>query len=246
MKWKYMKDFWNKSRKYLLFFCFSCIGTLCDIFVLNLLSTKIKSSIILLSLLFMRMIGNNNLFQQVATTSYYYSYEISNILSYVIGVAVAFILSAKFAFKIKRDQMRDCVKDTIITHISGWVVQIALLFFLKYLGKNNNNFAWITENIAKGISILINGLLMLLSNIFIVFRERDSNQKIITIVKFLPRKRRNSKKKLRLRRLRNKKKASGTWWISTSLIYGCPFSYIERSFFICLIPSSRNHVTLPI
>ena len=210
MKWKYVEDFWNKLKKYILFFVFSCIGTLCDIFVLNLLSAKIKSSVIILSLFFIRTIGNNNLLQGIFAIGYYYSYELSNVISYIIGVGIAFILSAKFAFKIKRDQMRDCVKDTIITHISGWVVQIALLFFLKYLGENNNNFAWITENIAKGISILINGLLMLFSNIFIVFRERDNNQKIITIVKFLPRKRRNSKKKPRLRRLRNKKKASGT------------------------------------
>lgn len=212
-KCKSVEDFWNKSKKYLLFFFFSFIGTLCDIFVLNLLSTKMKSSVIMLSLLFIRTIGNNKLFQQVATISYYYSYEISNIISYVIGVAVAFVLSAKFAFKIKKDEMRGCIKDTIYTHLSGWVVQIALLFFLKYLGENFSSFKWITENIAKGISIIINGILMLCSNLFIVFRDRSNTKsKVVTIEKFLPRVKFRRKKSVhRRRRFKRQKKGSGTW-----------------------------------
>ena len=75
-------------------------------------------------------------------------------------------------------------------------------------------------NIAKMITVAENGILMYFLNVFVVFRKY---------------------KPIR----RNSKKVSETW-VSSSLIYGYFFSYIERSFFICLIPSSRNQVTLPI
>lgn len=75
-------------------------------------------------------------------------------------------------------------------------------------------------NIAKMVTVIENGILMYFLNVFVVFR------------KYKPIKRRS-------------KKVSETW-VCSSLIYGYFFSYIERSFFICLIPSSRNHVTLSI
>lgn len=76
------------------------------------------------------------------------------------------------------------------------------------------------ENHAKIITICENALLMGAGNIFIVFKsyKQDKSAK--------------------------SKKVSETW-VYSSLIYGYFFSYIERSFFICLIQSSRNHVTLP-
>jgi len=75
-------------------------------------------------------------------------------------------------------------------------------------------------NIAKMVTVIENGILMYFLNVFVVFR------------KYKPTKRQS-------------KKVSETW-VYSSLIYGYFFSYIERSFFICLIPSSRNHVTLSI
>lgn len=196
---------WDNSRKYVLFLAFSVIGTISDFGVLKFLEMIIKLS------------TRNEVIIKNA-------YEIGNIFSYIVGVAIAFILSAKFAFKIEKERMAECTKDTIFTHISGWITQIAALKILIYLGEHNEDYVWITKDIAKTIAIGINGILMLGSNIFIVFRDRDKGE---------------GKRKRKRKKRKNFIHAS-KWQ------YGCVFLYIERSFFICLIQSSRNHVTLPI
>jgi len=145
---------WSNSKKYVLFLAFSLIGTIADFGVLKFLEMIIKS------------LTRNEVIIKNA-------YEIGNIFSYIVGVAIAFILSAKFAFKIEKEKMAECTKDTIFTHISGWITQIAALKILIYLGEHNENYVWITKDMAKTISIGINGILMLGSNIFIVFRNRN-------------------------------------------------------------------------
>lgn len=74
-------------------------------------------------------------------------------------------------------------------------------------------------NLAKLATVAENGVLMYFLNKYIVFRKYKT--------------------------IRTRSKKVSETWVFSSLIYGYFFPYIERSFFICLIPSSRNHVTLP-
>lgn len=242
---EYVGKIWNKSKKYILFLVFSGIGTGFDWILMKALAPVIIER--LTQMLIISSILNKNVFLTLApvvSNIMENIYAVTNFISYPIGVAIAFILSAKYAFKIKEEDMKKCTKDTIAVHVTGYGLQELLLIILTV-------FLGMDEDRAKFITIVVNGILMLFSNIFVVFRERDNKPKIftiviITIVKFLPRIRRNGKKRPRIRRKNRQKKVSRTWCISPSLIYGYLFSYIERSFFICLIQSSRNHVTLPI
>ena len=178
----------------------------------------------------------------ILVSLYKNAYTLSNVISYPVGVALAFYWSAKYAFKTL-DHMKERIRDTILVHVTGLVVQELLLYVLKLNGK--------TEDYAKLVAIAVNAILMAFSSILIVFRKRDNKIVIFAIFhkegkerRKHPDRKKKSRRSLkglkhRLKRGNRKKKTSA--WIS-----GCLFSYIERSFFICLIQSSRNHVTLPI
>lgn len=197
-------------KKYLLFGWYSVIGTAIDWILLKFLSLMVKGIAIV------TMISTVNYDLDFFNTFVNHGCAISNILSYAIGVAITFVLSAKFAFKLN-DNMEKRIRNTTVIHIIGLLIQSGLFAVLIHSGSD--------ENTAKIITICENAVLMGAGNIFIVFRNYKKD---------------NSTKK--------QKKVSETWAFS-SAIYGYFFTndkiYIERSFFICLIPSSRNHVTLP-
>lgn len=197
-------------KKYLLFGWYSVIGTAIDWILLKFLSLMVKGIAIV------TMISTVNYDLDFFNTFVNHGCAISNVLSYAIGVAVTFVLSVKYAFKIK-DNMPDRITNTVIIHFLGLLVQGGLFAVLIHNGFD--------ENPAKIITICENAVLMGAGNIFIVFRNYKKD---------------NSTKK--------QKKVSETWAFSGA-IYGYFFTndkiYIERSFFICLIQSSRNHVTLP-
>ena len=194
-------------KKYVLFGWYSAIGTLLDWILLKFLSLMVKG------IALVTMLTTINLDMEYFNIFVRHGCAVSNIVSYAIGVAITFILSAKYAFKLD-DNMGRRIRNTTIIHIMGLLVQSGLFAVLIHTGSS--------ENTAKFITICENAVLMGAGNIFIVFRnynkkdEKDETQK----------------------------KVSGTW-VSLSSICGYLFSYIEKSFFICLIQSSRNHVTLP-
>lgn len=196
----------DRFKKYGLFVFYSCVGTLADWILLKFLSLMFRGIIFTTMLVTFTYDGDS------FNTLIRHSSAVSNILSYAVGVAITFILSVKFAFKIN-DNMADRVKNTVFIHVLGLLIQSGLFALLIHSG--------FEENHAKIITICENALLMGAGNIFIVFKsyKKDKNAK--------------------------QKKVSETW-VYSRLIYGYFFSYIERSFFICLIQSSRNHVTLPI
>jgi len=196
----------NRFRKYGLFAWYSIIGTGVDWVCLKFLSTLFRGIIFIIMIVTFSYDGDT------FNTLIKHSCAVSNVLSYAIGVAVTFVLSVKYAFKIK-DNMPDRITNTVLIHFLGLLVQGGLFAVLIHNGFD--------ENPAKIITICENAVLMGAGNIFIVFRNYKKD---------------NSTKK--------QKKVSETW-VFSSLIYGYFFPYIERSFFICLIPSSRNHVTLP-
>ena len=100
------------------------------------------------------------------------AYTLSNIVSYPIGVALAFYWSAKYAFHMM-DHMRERIRDTILVHVTGLVVQELPLYVLKLNGK--------TEDYAKLVAIAVNAVLMAFSSILIVFRKRDNKIVIFAI-----------------------------------------------------------------
>ena len=101
------------------------------------------------------------------------AYTLSNVISYPVGVALAFYLCAKYAFNTM-DHMKDRIRDTILVHLTGLVVQELLLYILIIsIGK--------TEDYAKGVTIIVNAVLMSLSNILSVFRKRDNRIVIFAI-----------------------------------------------------------------
>lgn len=239
----YTCKIWNKSRKYVLFLVFSGIGTGFDWMLMKTLAPVIINP--LTQMLILSSILSENVFQvlvPVVCNIEENIYAITNVISYPVGVAIAFLLSAKYAFKTPKEDMNKCVKDTIIVHITGYGLQELLLVILTV-------FICMDEDFAKLITIVVNGLLMLFSNIFIVFRDRDNTKtKVVTIVKFLPNikfGRNKNRRKPHHKRFKRQKKGSGTWCLHQIQSTDTFFSYIEKSFFICLIQSSRNHVTLP-
>lgn len=198
-------------KKYLLFVWYSVIGTIADWTLLIFLSLIIKG------IALVTMIATLNFDMEYFKMFVRHGCAASNVVSYAIGVAITFVLSAKYAFKLN-DNMGRRIRNTTVIHIVGLLVQSGLFAMLIH-------HRGYDENTAKIITICENAVLMGAGNIFIVFRNYKKD---------------NSTKK--------QKKVSETWAFS-SAIYGYFFTndkiYIERSFFICLIPSSRNHVTLP-
>ena len=150
-----------------------------------------------------------------------------NILSLIMDESIANIISYAIGVMISfflcrkfvfkvKDKLLRRTLSTISVHFVGLIVQELLLNALLSL-------QW-ELNIAKLGTVIENGILMYFLNKYIVFRKYKT--------------------------IRRKSKKVSETWVFSSTIYGYFFTYtklyIERSFFICLIPSSRNHVTLPI
>ena len=150
-----------------------------------------------------------------------------NILSLIMDESIANIISYAIGVMISfflcrkfvfkvKDKLLRRTLSTISVHFVGLIVQELLLNALLSL-------QW-ELNIAKLGTVIENGILMYFLNKYIVFRKYKT--------------------------IRRKSKKVSETWVFSSAICGYFFTYtkfyIERSFFICLIPSSRNHVTLPI
>ena len=88
--------------------------------------------------------------------------RIANIVSYAIGVMISFFLCRKFVFKV-RDHIARRTISTITVHFVGLVIQELLLDSLLDQGMN--------LNIAKGVTVVENGILMYFLNKYIVFRK---------------------------------------------------------------------------
>ena len=121
--------------------------------------------------------------------------RIANIVSYAIGVMISFFLCRKFVFKV-RDHIARRTISTITVHFVGLVIQELLLDSLLDQG--------IDLNIAKGVTVIENGILMYFLNKYIVFR------------KYKP--------------IRRKPKKVSETWVSSSLIYGYFFLRVKDLF----------------
>ena len=81
--------------------------------------------------------------------------SIANIISYIIGILVAFFLCRSFVFKAN-DHLERRLASTLLVHGVGLIVQQALLTVLL-------NFGW-GLNIAKIVTIAENAILMYFLN----------------------------------------------------------------------------------
>ena len=143
-------------RKYLLFGLYSVIGTIADWILLKFLSLVVKG------IALVTMLATINLDMEYFSMFVRHGCAVSNIVSYAIGVAITFVLSAKYAFKLN-DNMGRRIRNTTIIHIIGLLVQSGLFAVLIHSGFG--------ENAAKIITIGENAVLMGAGNIFIVFRN---------------------------------------------------------------------------
>ena len=152
-------------RKYLLFGLYSVIGTIADWILLKFLSLVVKG------IALVTMLATINLDMEYFSMFVRHGCAVSNIVSYAIGVAITFVLSAKYAFKLN-DNMGRRIRNTTIIHIVGLLVQSGLFAVLIHSGFG--------ENAAKIITICENAVLMGAGNIFIVFKnykQQDKNAK---------------------------------------------------------------------
>ena len=88
--------------------------------------------------------------------------RIANIISYAIGVMISFFLCRRFVFRV-RDHLTRRTISTITVHFVGLVIQELLLDSLLNQGMD--------LNIAKGVTVAENGILMYFMNKYIVFRK---------------------------------------------------------------------------
>ena len=93
--------------------------------------------------------------------------SIANIISYIIGILVAFFLCRSLVFKTN-DHLERRLASTLLVHGVGLIVQQILLDIFLNLG-------W-ALNIAKIITIAENAILMYFLNIFVVFRKYKSSK----------------------------------------------------------------------
>ena len=88
--------------------------------------------------------------------------SVANVISYIVGILVAFFLCRSFVFNAKDNLPRRLV-STLLVHLAGLIVQQVLLDIL--LG-----FGW-SLNSAKLATIAENAILMYFLNILVVFRK---------------------------------------------------------------------------
>ena len=99
--------------------------------------------------------------------------RIANMISYCIGVIIAFFLCRSFVFKTK-DHTTKRLLSTIYIHFIGLIIQELLLDFLLKRG--------IDLNVAKLITIGENAIIMYFLNVFIVFRKYKTRKKKVSDV----------------------------------------------------------------
>jgi len=158
-------------KKITLFGCFSAIGTIADCILLIFISLFFKG--IILTVIFTNVNGIEELILTIISFMLgnlekldmlnKYAYSLANFISYAIGVAITFVLSAKYAFKVSEETVTKRAILTTIIHIIGIIVQTVLFNRLIWHGWDNGT--------AKTITIAVNAVLMGASNIFIVFRN---------------------------------------------------------------------------
>ena len=152
-------------RKYLLFGLYSVIGTIADWILLKFLSLIVKG------IALVTMLATINLDMEYFKMFIRHGCAVSNVASYAVGVAITFVLSAKYAFKLN-DNMGKRIRNTTVIHIIGLLVQSGLFAVLIH-------HRGYDENTAKIITICENAVLMGAGNIFIVFRnyKKDNSTK---------------------------------------------------------------------
>ena len=148
-------------KKYALFAWYSCIGTLADWILLIFLSLMFRG--IIFSTMLVTFTYDGDLFNSLIK----HSSAISNVLSYAVGVAITFVLSVKYAFKIN-DNMSSRIKNTVFIHFLGLIVQSGLFAFLIHKGCYEVN--------AKIITICVNAVLMVTGNLLIVFKKYEQDE----------------------------------------------------------------------
>ena len=89
--------------------------------------------------------------------------KISNFISYIVGVLLAFFLCRSFVFTNAKDYMGGRLLVDLLVHLIGLVVQQWLLDFLLQKGWS---LGW-----SKFITVLENAVLMFLLTKYIVFLE---------------------------------------------------------------------------
>ena len=149
-----------KFRKYWLFAWYSCVGTLADLILLIFLSLMFRG--IIFSTMLVTFTYDRDLFSILIKNSS----AVSNVLSYAVGVAITFILCIKYAFKIN-DNIPNRIRNTVIIHILGLLVQSGLFAFLIHNGCYEVN--------AKFITICVNAVLMVIGNLLIVFKKYNQD-----------------------------------------------------------------------
>ena len=150
-------------KKYLLFVWYSAIGTVADWILLIFLSLMIKG------IALVTMVATFNFDMEFFRMFVRHGCAVSNVISYAIGVAITFVLSAKYAFKLN-DNMGKRIRNTTVIHIIGLLVQSGLFAVLIH-------HRGYDENTAKIITICENAVLMGAGNIFIVFRNYKKEDK---------------------------------------------------------------------
>ena len=88
--------------------------------------------------------------------------KIANIISYTVGIIVAFFLCRSFVFDVK-DNLGGRLICTLLVHVIGLIAQQWLLIFLVKKG--------FKLNLAKGITIVENAILMYFLTKYVVFAE---------------------------------------------------------------------------
>ena len=152
----------GRFKKYALFVLYSFVGTAVDWVLLKI------SSLLSKGIIFAYMIVTFSYDEDLFDTLIRHSSAAANMLSYAIGVAVTFVLCVKYAFKIN-DNMPDRIKNTVLIHVLGLLVQSGLFALLIHGG--------FEENHAKIITICENAVLMGAGNIFIVFKSYKKDKK---------------------------------------------------------------------
>ena len=89
--------------------------------------------------------------------------SIANIISYIVGVVVAFFLCRTFVFVDRQDSLGVRLILNLLGHILSLIVQQWLLKFLLKKGRS--------LNVAKVITIAVNAILMYIFTTCIVFAE---------------------------------------------------------------------------
>ena len=88
---------------------------------------------------------------------------VANAISYWIGVVTSFLLNRRYAFKMK-DKIAQRAVLTVLTHMVGCLAQTLCVLCID------------NAILAKVIGIIINGVIMYIGTVYIVFRKNDVSE----------------------------------------------------------------------